>query len=408
VPDGGHEAELLRRETEQARRASRRDRLRIVAAQACLLTLILGGWAWASGRVLDRLFLSDPISVGRAFWTIVLKGTLWFHLRFTLTETLLGYLIGAGLGLAGALLVSMIPSGEVVLRPFVLSAYATPKIALAPLMIIWFGIGMLPKVVLAATFVFFVVFLSTLAGVAAVPPPLVAVIRVMGASPATVFRKVVLPSALPFIVTAFRVTIPAALIGAIIGEFISSNRGVGYLINADDMGGLSKGNGITGEGVFSRCVFGTCQGGPPEVFSSAAYWDAGASGRFVLVPGRGAQPAPCRGTGGVTALRLGADASRRATFTVAWCSPSMQSAGAPSVSSAGADAGVVWVIDTRAFGSSAGSGTLYALDGVTGTQVYASEGRDALGSARQFIAVSVAGGRVYVGAGRTVVAYGLK
>jgi len=170
--------------------------------------------------------------VGRAFWTIVLKGTLWFHLRFTLTETLLGYLIGAGLGLAGALLVSMIPSGEVVLRPFVLSAYATPKIALAPLMIIWFGIGMLPKVVLAATFVFFVVFLSTLAGVAAVPPPLVAVIRVMGASPATVFRKVVLPSALPFIVTAFRVTIPAALIGAIIGEFISSNRGVGYLINA--------------------------------------------------------------------------------------------------------------------------------------------------------------------------------
>lgn len=232
MPDGGHEAELLRRETEQARRASRRDRLRIVAAQACLLTLILGGWAWASGRVLDRLFLSDPISVGRAFWTIVLKGTLWFHLRFTLTETLLGYLIGAGLGLAGALLVSMIPSGEVVLRPFVLSAYATPKIALAPLMIIWFGIGMLPKVVLAATFVFFVVFLSTLAGVAAVPPPLVAVIRVMGASPATVFRKVVLPSALPFIVTAFRVTIPAALIGAIIGEFISSNRGVGYLINA--------------------------------------------------------------------------------------------------------------------------------------------------------------------------------
>ena len=232
MPDGGHEAELLRRETEQARRASRRDRLRIVAAQACLLTLILGGWAWASGRVLDRLFLSDPISVGRAFWTIVLKGTLWFHLRFTLTETLLGYLIGAGFGLAGALLVSMIPSGEVVLRPFVLSAYATPKIALAPLMIIWFGIGMLPKVVLAATFVFFVVFLSTLAGVAAVPPPLVAVIRVMGASPATVFRKVVLPSALPFIVTAFRVTIPAALIGAIIGEFISSNRGVGYLINA--------------------------------------------------------------------------------------------------------------------------------------------------------------------------------
>jgi NitT/TauT family transport system permease protein len=149
-----------------------------------------------------------------------------------LTETLVGYVIGAGLGLAGAVVVSLIPAGEAVLRPYVLLAYATPKIALAPLMIIWFGIGMLPKVLLAATFVFFVVFLSTLAGFATVSPELVSVVRVMGAAPLAVFRKVVLPSALPFIVTALRITIPAALIGAIIGEFISSNRGVGYLINA--------------------------------------------------------------------------------------------------------------------------------------------------------------------------------
>jgi len=203
-----------------------------LAGQLVLLALILGGWAWASGRVLDRLFLSDPVSVTKAFWAILLKGTLWYHLRFTLTETLLGYLIGAGLGLAGALAVSMIPAGEPVLRPFVILAYATPKIALAPLMIIWFGIGILPKVILAATFVFFVVFLSTLAGIATVPPQLVSVVRVMGAAPSAVFRKVVLPSALPFILTALRLTIPAALIGAVIGEFISSNRGVGYLINA--------------------------------------------------------------------------------------------------------------------------------------------------------------------------------
>lgn len=232
MPELDHEATLLAGEASRARRAARADRWRILAGQALLLALILGGWAWASGRVLDRLFLSDPVSVARAFWAILLKGTLWYHLRFTLTETLLGYVIGASLGLGGALLVSMIPAGEAVLRPFVLFAYATPKIALAPLMIIWFGIGMLPKVILAATFVFFVVFLTTLAGVATVPPQLVSVVRVMGAAPVAVFRKVVLPSALPFIVTALRLTIPAALIGAVIGEFISSNRGVGYLINA--------------------------------------------------------------------------------------------------------------------------------------------------------------------------------
>jgi NitT/TauT family transport system permease protein len=232
VPELDREAALLAAEADRARRAARTDRLRILAGQLVLLALILGGWAWASGRILDRLFLSDPVSVARAFWAILLKGTLWYHLRFTLTETLLGYVIGASLGLGGALLVSMIPAGEPVLRPFVLLAYATPKIALAPLMIIWFGIGMLPKVILAATFVFFVVFLSTLAGVATVPPQLVSVVRVMGAAPLAVFRKVVVPSALPFILTALRLTIPAALIGAVIGEFISSNRGVGYLINA--------------------------------------------------------------------------------------------------------------------------------------------------------------------------------
>jgi sulfonate transport system permease protein len=232
VPELDHESALLTAEADRARRAARTDRLRILAGQLVLLALILGGWAWASGRVLDRLFLSDPVSVTKAFWAILLKGTLWYHLRFTLTETLLGYLIGAGLGLAGALAVSMIPAGEPVLRPFVILAYATPKIALAPLMIIWFGIGILPKVILAATFVFFVVFLSTLAGIATVPPQLVSVVRVMGAAPSAVFRKVVLPSALPFILTALRLTIPAALIGAVIGEFISSNRGVGYLINA--------------------------------------------------------------------------------------------------------------------------------------------------------------------------------
>lgn len=232
VPELDRESALLAAEADRARRAARMDRLRILAGQLVLLALILGGWAWASGRILDRLFLSDPVSVAKAFWAILLKGTLWYHLRFTLTETLLGYLIGAGLGLGGALAVSMIPAGEPVLRPFVLLAYATPKIALAPLMIIWFGIGILPKVILAATFVFFVVFLSTLAGIATVPPQLVSVVRVMGAAPPAVFRKVVLPSALPFILTSLRLTIPAALIGAVIGEFISSNRGVGYLINA--------------------------------------------------------------------------------------------------------------------------------------------------------------------------------
>jgi NitT/TauT family transport system permease protein len=232
MPDPAREAALLEHEALRARTAARRERWGVLGWQVGLLVALLVAWSLASGRLVDRLFLSDPVSVARAFWGLVARGTLWFHLWFTLTETLAGYVAGAALGLLGALAVSLARAGEPILRPFVLLAWATPKIALAPLVIIWFGIGLLPKVILAATFVFFVVFLSTLAGLATVSPDLVAVVRVMGASRATIFRKVAVPSAMPFIVTALRITIPAALIGAIIGEFISSNRGIGYLINA--------------------------------------------------------------------------------------------------------------------------------------------------------------------------------
>ena len=111
-----------------------------------------------------------------------------------------------------------------------LMAFATPKVALAPLIIIWFGIGLLPKVILSASLVFFPVYFNTLVGIAATKSELVSALRLMGASGLGIFRRVVLPNAIPYILVAMRITLPAALIGAIIGEFISSNRGIGYLI----------------------------------------------------------------------------------------------------------------------------------------------------------------------------------
>jgi len=227
-----YEAAMRQRATDEVLRHERRVTRTVGFWQVAVLLLLLIAWWGASGRLLDKLFLSDPISVAGAFWRILVDGSLWYHLRYTLIETLLGYGLGATTGLVGAVVTWLVPGGEPVLRPLVLLAYATPKIALAPLMILWFGIGVLPKVVLAATFVFFIVFLNTAAGLAAVNPGLVNVVRVMGGSPIGVFRKVMLPSALPFIVAGLRITVPAALIGAIVAEFISSNRGVGYLINA--------------------------------------------------------------------------------------------------------------------------------------------------------------------------------
>ncbi|HYM91953.1 MAG TPA: hypothetical protein VEW91_10005 [bacterium] len=183
--------------------------------------------------------------------------------------------------------------------------------------------------------------------------------------------------------------------------FIAGKQGVGYLVNRANMGGVGRGDGVRGEGIYSRCVFGTCRDGPPEVFSATAYWDGGEGARLILVPGRGSQPAPCRGTGGVVALRLEvAPGTGAQTFGVAWCGPSMRDPGAPAVSGSGQD-GAVWVVD-------AGSGILYALRASTGEKVYESAPQDAAGNFHRFVTPAVANGRVYVGAIHAVIAFGLR
>ncbi|HEX9247817.1 MAG TPA: PQQ-binding-like beta-propeller repeat protein [bacterium] len=182
--------------------------------------------------------------------------------------------------------------------------------------------------------------------------------------------------------------------------FIAGKQGVGYLINRTNMGGLAGGGPV--EGVYSGCLFGDCRGGGLSVFSDTAYWDGGSSGRLILVPGRGRQPAGCQGNGGVVALGLGtAPMTRKSTFRVRWCGPSMRDPGAPSVSGVGPDGGLVWVVDT-------GAGVLYALNAATGAQEYASSGQDALGSTHRFVTPAVANGRVYVTTDAAVVSYGLR
>lgn len=185
--------------------------------------------------------------------------------------------------------------------------------------------------------------------------------------------------------------------------FVAGKQGVGYLINRDTMGGVGKGNGVTGEALFSGCLFGTCSHDRSQVFSAAAYWDGGSAGRLILVPGRGRQPAPCRGSGGILALKLGtAPGSRSSTFSVAWCGVTMSDPGAPAASGTGSDGGVVWALDT---GTSA---VLYAFEARTGATLYTSGGADAVGRTQRFVTPAVAGSRVYIGAGTAVIAYGLK
>lgn len=227
-----YEAVLLDRAAEKVRARGRSRRLSIALGRAGLLAAFLGGWGLASGRLVDRDFLSDPWAVLAALSELVASGRLWPHLGQTVGEVLAGYAIGVALGVALTVLVAAAPAAHRVLRPFLIAFYSIPKIALAPLIIMWFGLGVAPKVILAAAFVFFVVFMNMVAGVYSVNPQLLAAMRVMGASPATVLRKVTLPSSVPYLMTGLRLAVPEALIGAVVGEFISANQGLGYLVTS--------------------------------------------------------------------------------------------------------------------------------------------------------------------------------
>lgn len=226
------EAALLARAGAAVRARGRAERLTVALGRAALLALALGAWAWASGRLVDREFLSDPLAVALALRDLALSGRLWPHLGQTVAEVLAGYAIGVALGVALTVLVAAVEAAHRVLRPFLVAFYSIPKIALAPLIIMWFGLGAAPKVLLAAAFVFFVVFMNMVAGVYAVNPSLLAAMRVMGASRAVVLRKVTLPSAVPYLMTGLRLAVPEALIGAVVGEFIAANQGLGYLVTS--------------------------------------------------------------------------------------------------------------------------------------------------------------------------------
>ena len=216
-----HDAALLRRAADETHVRDTMRRASVALGRALVLVLFLGGWGFASGRWMDRQFVSDPRGVLEAFEGLVASGRLWPNLAQTLSEVLAGYAVGATLGILLAAVLAVADTAHRILRPFLIAFYSIPKIALAPLMIMWFGLGTAPKVILAAAFVFFVVFMNMAAGVFSVNTDLVRLVHVMGAGRRDLLWKVTLPSSVPYLMTGLRLAIPEALIGAVIGEFIS-------------------------------------------------------------------------------------------------------------------------------------------------------------------------------------------
>lgn len=193
-----------------------------------LAAVFLGIWEFATGRWIDPFWFSSPLRIGRHLAEMLGQLDLYRDLWVTMTETFLGYFGGAVLGVIVGLVLSRLETLAKILDPFIVAVNGIPRVALAPLFIIWFGIDIKSKIVLASTLVFFITFYNTFAGIRGVEPAFKNVARVMGAGERQIFLKVILPAASPWIITGLKMSLPFALIGAIIGEFMAASKGLGF------------------------------------------------------------------------------------------------------------------------------------------------------------------------------------
>jgi NitT/TauT family transport system permease protein len=199
--------------------------MQIVVGIAILLI-----WQFSSGRLIDEFMISNPLKVISRLQEWITSGTVWVHIGATMHATIVGFLIGAIAGALGGLWLGLSPFMSRLLAPYLWALNASPKVALAPLFILWFGLGIESKIALSAILVVFLVFINTFAGVREVDADLVDSLRLMGAKRNQILTKVIVPSAASWIFVGIQTAIPYALIGTIIGEMIASNRGLGYLV----------------------------------------------------------------------------------------------------------------------------------------------------------------------------------
>jgi NitT/TauT family transport system permease protein len=203
----------------------------VTVARWALGIMLVAAWELlARAGVLDPFFFSYPSAIAGRLGTWVRGGLIWEHLAVTATEAALALAIGAAAGMTLGFVLAQLPRTAAVLEPYIHVLNALPRVVLAPLFLLWFGLGIWSKVALGVTLVFFVVFFNTWRGVRDVDPRLVDNVRLLGASRAQLTRHVLLPSALSWIFASLHLSVGFAIVGAVVGEYLGSARGIGYLI----------------------------------------------------------------------------------------------------------------------------------------------------------------------------------
>lgn len=205
--------------------------LTVLAGQIGLAVFVFGLWEIAVRAGWIKIYLYGlPSGIARRFFELLWDGTLLHHTWITAIEAIAGFLIGSALGSICGLALWISPLFSRIVRPFIIAINGLPKIALAPLVIVWFGIGLESKIAIAAIITFLVSLITAYSGAMEVDADLVRLMRSLGASRMQTFSKVVVPSTIPWIVSALRLNVGFALIGAVVGEYIAAKEGLGYLV----------------------------------------------------------------------------------------------------------------------------------------------------------------------------------
>ena len=199
-----------------------------------VLVAVLAVSAWqglVAAKVLDPFFVSRPTEIARRIVIWIVDGTLVRHLFVTVEESLLGLIVGAALGIASGFALARAPIAARVFDPYIKMLNAVPRVVLAPLFLLWFGLGIWSKVALAVTLVFFVMFFSTYQGVRDADPVLIDNARMLGATERQLVRHVLVPSALTWIFSSLQTSLGFAMVGAVVGEYLGATHGLGYVIS---------------------------------------------------------------------------------------------------------------------------------------------------------------------------------
>ena len=215
-----------------------RSRARLALYHALLLGACFAVWyaLTTPGMVSEdfakntAFFFGRPLQVLKVTWEWFAGGKIYPHLAITLVETLLAFVTGSILGLAVGLWLALSPMASALADPYIKAMNAMPRVILAPIFAVWFGLGIVSKVALGVTLVFFIVFFNVYQGVREVSPVVLANARMLGATRRQLLRHIYLPSATSWVFSSLHTSVGMAFVGAVVGEYLGSAKGVGYLI----------------------------------------------------------------------------------------------------------------------------------------------------------------------------------